>query len=102
MPDRFCIGLDLGQVSDYSALSLIHERPAIPAPAYDVPALHRWPLGTSYTAIIAESVRRVRQVVAREPGAAVHLIVDGTGVGRGVVDGLAEAMAGVNAELVAV
>jgi hypothetical protein len=109
--ERWAFGLDLGQVTDYAALSLIAEhttalrdgrRVPLPEPIHDVPYLYRWKLGTSYTKIIASTVNRVREVLARERGVAVHLVVDGTGVGRGVVDGLAEALRGVDAELVAV
>jgi hypothetical protein len=116
MTDRWCLGLDLGQVTDYAALALVHERAPTPEeiaalpearrrtpePVHDIPYLHRWPLGTSYTRVIAATVARVRGVLAREIGARVWLIVDGTGVGRGVVDGLAEALTDVPAEMVAV
>jgi hypothetical protein len=104
MLERWALGLDLGQVTDYSALSLIRERADDPeaGPTHDVPYLHRWPLGTSYPAIIKAAVARTRDVAAREPGALVYLVVDGTGVGRPVVDALAEAMRGVAAALIAV
>lgn len=114
--DRWAFGLDLGQVTDYAALALVHERAPTsaeiaalpearrrnPELAHDIPYLYRWPLGTSYTRVIAATVARVRGVLARESGARACLIVDGTGVGRGVVDGLAEALVAVPAEMVAV
>lgn len=99
---RFAIGLDLGQTTDYSALSLIRERVGGETPIHDVPALHRWPLGTPYTAIVADTVRRVGAVIRRERGALVYLVVDATGVGRPVVDLLAAALADLDCELIAV
>ncbi len=100
--DRWALGLDLGQTTDYSALSLVHERQGGETPIHDVPALHRWPLGTAYTAIVADVVRRLRVVLKRQRGALVYLVVDGTGVGRPVVDLLAAALADLDCELIAV
>lgn len=103
---QFLCGLDLGQAADYTAL-VIAERcettsaeperlvwladggaqviPAKPAgkPRYDVRHIHRWPLGTSYP----EIVRAVGTMLAHPSmGRDVRLVVDGTGVGRAVVD----------------
>lgn len=114
--DRWAFGLDLGQTTDYSALSLIHERAPTagelaalpekqrrnPEPIHDVPYLHRWELNTSYPTIVGQAVARLRQVVKRERGALVYIVVDGTGVGRPVVDMVADAMGLLDAELVAV
>lgn len=77
------VGLDLGQASDYTALSITEcteER------AYHVRHLQRYKLGTSYPDIVAS----VNKVIAAQPlnGEAI-LIVDQTGVGRPVMDMLA-------------
>src|SRR5574340_1373871 len=85
---KFFIGLDLGQASDYSALSIAErlQGPGAKTPAepyYHVRHLQRYKLGTSYPAIAAH----VKEVMARdELAAGATLIVDQTGVGRPVVD----------------
>jgi hypothetical protein len=104
---RVCLGLDLGQVADYTALCTAVERPQTPAERaaqlteavasgakskpppeqhHDVPRLVRWPLGTSYPAIVEEVVRFAAGTRQRLPGAAIALAIDATGVGRPVVD----------------
>jgi len=97
---RYIIGLDLGQASDYSAMSFVEMHTAGESkPTFDVTYLHRWPLGTPYPKIV-EGVgkllsedRFMRRMyggrytedhkVLRHP---VTLAVDATGVGRPVVD----------------
>lgn len=103
---QFLCGLDLGQAADYSAL-VIAERcetsPAEPArvlqltdggarhipaqPAgpvrYDVRHIERFTLGTPYPEIV-DAVGRILGHPAM--GSEVTLVVDGTGVGRAVVD----------------
>ena len=57
----FIAGLDLGQVTDYTALAVV-ERTEKPHPGgagrteyhYGVRGLHRWPLGTPYTDIVRD------------------------------------------------
>ncbi len=88
-PKTFIVGLDLGQAADYSALCVV-ERTTVPDPidatrnlgSYGVRHLHRWKLGTPYTVI----VRDVSEWGARTPLPGCPLVVDGTGVGRAVVD----------------
>jgi hypothetical protein len=99
-------GLDLGQSQDYTALTIVEmheppstsvtfrqtsiglkvvppEEPVQTRPNYDVRHLQRYPLGTSYPAIVSD----VCSLLARAPlHERVQLIVDGTGVGRAVVD----------------
>ena len=82
------VGLDLGQASDPTALVIL-ARPAAQdvaaarlPPVYEVPHLRRWPLGTSYPAIVAD----VGKLLARPELAGAVLVVDQTGVGRPVVD----------------
>ena len=83
----YTLGLDLGQAHDYTALTIIRKYP-VPSPArYEVPWLERYPLGTSYPAIVAAVAGRCRQLVAQGVREGVpDLIVDATGVGRPVVD----------------
>jgi hypothetical protein len=84
-------GLDLGQAQDPTALALLEKRwipnpdPARPAEFlshYHARFLKRWPLGTPYPKIVAD----VRELLARQPLDCPTLAVDGTGVGRAVVD----------------
>jgi hypothetical protein len=56
----------------------------------------RWPLGTSYTAIVED----VKTLIARRPLDLPLLGVDGTGVGMSVVDMVAAG--GIEAQLVPV
>jgi hypothetical protein len=82
-------GLDLGQKADYSAL-VTTEVERIPDPdrdgftvfRHDVRHIHRWPLGTPYPAIIADLTGWYNLL----PLHGSALVVDGTGVGRAVVD----------------
>lgn len=95
--NRYFVGLDLGQAQDYSALVVL-ERPVVPVgtprhlrrPAYDLRYLHRWPLGTAYPAIVKD----VRTLLQQPPLPNSILMVDQTGVGRAVVDMLAEGLRG--------
>ncbi len=106
MSSRFLAGLDLGQAADYSAIVIAERCPGTPAEAartawlanggmqtipakpagparYDVRYIHRWKLGTPYPAIVQD----VGQMLTHPSmGKDVRLIVDGTGVGRAVVD----------------
>jgi hypothetical protein len=98
MRDYF-VGLDLGQAQDPTALIVAHRRqapaplPADPKPQdlrrpamenhYDIAQIRRYPLGTSYPTIVDEVTSRL----TKPPYAGnVQLIIDGTGVGRSVVD----------------
>ena len=87
---RYFIGLDLGQAQDPTALAVIERRRLLdvryePAPLRDarclIPQLVRYPLGTSYPEIVADVVDKL---VKAPKG--TRLILDGTGVGRAVVD----------------
>src|SRR5262249_51486770 len=61
---RYCIGLDLGQSQDYSALAVVetNRRPDGEL-LHGVRFLKRWPLGTRYTKI----VRQVCELCERPP-----------------------------------
>ncbi len=82
---RLLIGLDLGQTVDYSALAVVDQTEHRPPAGkvrreYLCDHLERWPLGTPYPDIVAD----VRELLGRLGQAT--LLVDGTGVGRPVVD----------------
>jgi hypothetical protein len=93
----FYTGLDLGQRRDHSAIAVVERverlKPNGPS-VFDrllVRHLERVPLGTPYTAVVA----RIREIVQhpRLRGQCA-LVVDGTGVGAPVVDGLRAAKLG--------
>jgi hypothetical protein len=89
------VGLDLGQAQDPTALAVLqrpHVHPQAPPrqrrPAYTLPYLRRFPPGTSYT----EVFRQLVALLQRPPLPGSFLMVDGTGVGRPVLDMLTEAL----------
>ena len=107
-PRRYSVGVDLGQASDYTAIAVLEKTVVPPQTAlfapvgkepsnrlvegdivYDLVYLRRPKLGTPYDVI----AKRVADLVCElEPEGAfgelgqVTLCVDGSGVGRGVVD----------------
>ncbi len=100
IPTRFTLGLDLGKMSDFSALAIAEERPErtdlilgkarlapywAEDPSYDLPWLQRWPLRTPYETIAKEVARRVAMLSGTTANE-VSLYVDGTGVGTAVVE----------------
>src|SRR5262245_47082634 len=84
----FIAGLDLGQRRDYSAFCALFKTVREGKSHYLLGHLERFQFGTSYPAI----VERLRLLFAPKPGKPVPslagspLAVDGTGVGRAVVD----------------
>lgn len=93
-PPWLYLGLDLGQVSDHSALA-IAERNRRPAygdegssivARYRVGHLQRFPLRTPYPTIVTRVAAMVRDLAGRTPTPHLRLVVDATGVGRPVVD----------------
>jgi hypothetical protein len=78
--DFFVLGLDLGQVSDYSALAIDHQTGERASRQHAVRHLRRWPLQTAYPEIVQD----VAALTAKLPGCG--LCVDVTGVGRAVFD----------------
>jgi len=72
------VGVDLGQTNDHTAVAVVQ----VVGTKSHLRHLEQLPLGTSYPAI----VERIGRMVATLPGA--RLVVDGTGVGRPVVDAL--------------
>jgi hypothetical protein len=85
------IGLDLGQVSEPSALALIEQRNRNEGDRtrreYTCPYLRRWPLATPYPQI----VREVKEFVVSLGEPLPYLMVDIVGCGRSVFDQLREA-----------
>ncbi len=77
-------GLDLGQTTDRSALVALKVTPgeASGKNVYDVMFLERFHVGTPYP----EIGKHVAHLFSRAPLAGGTLAIDGTGVGRGVVD----------------
>src|SRR5262249_27911337 len=88
---HFYVGLDLGQVSDYSAVAVI-ERTTFPRTRdpvqYSCRHLQRWTLGTGYPQIVEDVTTMIDAIgpsgVPVLPGA--QLVIDAQGVGRGIVD----------------
>lgn len=100
----YTVGLDLGQVNDYSALAVVERVQVLPPgvslehyerhrerPEYMLPTLteevrvvhlQRWQLGTPYHAVVDE----VTTLMRTEQLTDALLSVDATGVGRGVMD----------------
>ena len=84
-------GLDLGQVSDPSVLSILevehtqHGKEIEPRKReLNLRYLERFPLHTSYPSIVTSVMKRMKALLPM--GSLVVLLVDGTGVGRAVVD----------------
>jgi hypothetical protein len=81
---QFVFGLDLGQAQDFSALAMLEqtrEGPETPA-RYDCVHLHRWPLNTPYPKVVSD----VAGMVSAPGVTDACLAIDGTGVGRPIVD----------------
>ncbi len=86
-PSHFC-GLDLGQVSDYSALVILERRGNTPKDyTFNCKYLKRWELRTSYPQIVEDTVRIVNSPQltqnVRDP---TFLSIDSTGVGMPIAD----------------
>ncbi len=83
-PDAYLCGLDLGQVSDRTALAALGViRGTSPGTnTYQLLFLQRFPRGTPYPTI----GDRVAEVFSKPPLAGQTLAIDGSGVGRAVVD----------------
>jgi hypothetical protein len=80
----------LGQTADFSALMVLEQRSRMRTtdrPIYFGRHLQRWPLGTTYTAIVAD----LRMMISKLPVAGSTLVVDATGCGRPVIDMIRQA-----------
>ena len=84
----YCIGLDLGKSSDFSALVVVEvdevhdDESGRWLRRHGVRHLRRWPLHTPYPQVVAEVTALLRQSPLRDAA----LVVDQTGVGAAVVD----------------
>jgi hypothetical protein len=86
-PSHF-IGLDLGQVSDYSALVVLERRGNTPKDyTFDCKFLKRWELRTPYPKIVDDTVKIVNNPQltqnVRDP---TFLAIDSTGCGMPIAD----------------
>lgn len=85
-------GLDLGSISDYSALCVIEATRTISEGGkdeitrLDCVSLKRWALKTPYQQIVQEIVRKINNLDPFETPKQKTLAVDGTGVGVAIVD----------------
>jgi hypothetical protein len=85
---RYFCGLDLGQLADYSALSIIERIEDREFYRYECRHIERFPLGLPYPRI----VEHVRDLLARTPLARnCQLVIDNSGVGVAVADMFSEA-----------
>jgi hypothetical protein len=87
---RYYVGLDLGQAADFSCLAAVQQLPGRTRDdpvRYVMRGLHRWPLSTLYTKIVADVVK----LMAKPPLEWCTLAVDKTGCGTPVVDMLRDA-----------
>jgi hypothetical protein len=81
--NRYLLGLDIGQAHDPTAVAIIEHKSREATPTYRIRALHRYPLGTAYTAIADDILARLRTPpLARD----TLVAIDATGVGAPVVD----------------
>lgn len=94
---RRVVGLDLGKAVDFTALvDLEWTWPppgglAVPKPVYNVTALKRWPLGTSYVALAGWLARYFASPAGVNSGGPPPvLVVDETGVGIAVIEMIRE------------
>lgn len=85
----YYVGLDLGQLADFTALAAVEVMPREDAPRrYQCRHLERLPLSTSYPAVVSHVV----SLLATPPLAGnCELVVDATGVGVAVTDLLRDA-----------
>src|SRR5262245_55333011 len=93
MSSSYLVGLDLGQLRDFSALSVLERTERYPAGTlfpevtkrevhYAVRYIKRWPLSTSYPAIVED----IKGLIARPPLPGCRFVVDAAGVGRAIFD----------------
>ncbi len=88
-PQRYYMGLDLGQSKDYTALEILERLPQGNGPAlFNGVHMMRFPLGTRYPAIIADVAAMLQEDSLRGQ---CRLVIDASGVGRPVSDAFREA-----------
>jgi hypothetical protein len=86
LPPRYLIGLDLGQASDYTALSILEQHGYGDEAEFLCRHLQRWPLRTPYTAIASDVARIVNREELRGGNRKNILAVDMNGPGTPVLD----------------
>ena len=86
MSERYIVGLDIGQMTDFTAICVLHEQPGT-QPAYHCIHLERVPFGTSYPVVVS----RVAEIMQTPLLRYAPVIVDATGVGRALLDMLSRA-----------
>jgi hypothetical protein len=81
----FIVGLDLGMLSDHSALTVLSTVDREFPRRYDVPHLHRWELMVGYEAVVNDvvSLFYTKELGPRHDR---YLVVDAGGVGRPVLE----------------
>ena len=85
---KYTLGLDLGQVKDYTALVILERHGEAEQAVFHARHLQRFPLGTPYPAIVAavSEMLHAPALAAARPEERARLAVDETGVGSPVVD----------------
>ena len=81
---KYTLGLDLGQVKDYTALVILERHGEAEQAVYHARHLQRFPLGTPYPTIVAAVARMLQLPPLKDE--TPRLAVDETGVGAPVVD----------------
>jgi len=80
----FIIGLDLGQVQDYTALTIIEKvYPPDEEHLYHLRHIERFPLHTSYPDVVDKVKEYLKSFQTYD---SVYLVIDSTGVGLGIMD----------------
>jgi len=81
---EFYIGLDLGQIQDYTALTILEKLyPQESEPQYHLRHIERFPLRTSYPEVVDKVKEYLKSFHVDD---SVYLVVDATGVGLGIMD----------------
>src|ERR1700722_3007161 len=102
MATNYFVGVDLGQSRDFTAIAVVERQqsagewdPAtytcLTATSLRLRFLERVELGTTYPDVVERVIQVTR---SRNLAGRCHLVVDGTGVGRPVVDLLRQAKPG--------
>ena len=81
----FIMGLDLGQMQDYTALAILEKTNSSDNHhnGYQLRHLERFKLGTEYPVVVE---RVIELLLTDELKKSCHLVIDATGVGRAVID----------------
>jgi hypothetical protein len=95
MAQNYFVGLDLGQAQDFTALAVLARSFVLPGDpsalrrcSFALRHLQRFPLGTHYSEVLGTLVK----LLQAPPLVGAFVVVDQTGVGRAVVDTLADGL----------